>query len=330
MAVVVCTHSTARDQVETRHPAGRWHTWVMRTGKGRWGPRALMLMGFIIFAVAAAAIAYPLWWNHRSETAGHGLLREHLLMRHQTSDTSRCTPSLPSRYSRGMHLVGILEIPSLGVRAPVLQGLSDPVLNVAAGHDPTSPWPGGPGESIIEAHDVSYFARISALKRGDRVIWVDACTEQTFRVVATEISAPQAEIFPPPDWAGSGADHLLSDERPLLDAGPFRRRGRYGVRRAPDHAPAEAYRPHPAPARPRSARPRRQGPHLAEQLHPAWSPVERPDTRRRPSSRAPPASTPRSLRSSPTSAPRRRSPPATPPGGTISPFPGCPCRWPGR
>ncbi len=174
----------------------------MRTGKGRWGPRALMLMGFIIFAAAAAAIAYPLWWNHRSETTGNSLLREHLLMRHQTSDASRCTPSLPSRYSRSMHLDGILEIPSLGVRAPVLQGLSGSVLNVAAGHDSNSPWPGGPGESIIEAHDVSYFARISALKRGARVIWVDACTEQTFRVVATEISAPHAEIFPPPDGRG--------------------------------------------------------------------------------------------------------------------------------
>jgi len=173
----------------------------MRTGKGRWGPRALMLAGLITFATSAAAIAYPLWWNHRSETAGHGLLREHLV-RHRTSDTSRCAPSLPSRYTRSMRLEGILEIPSLRVRAPVVQGLSDLVLNVAAGHDPASPWPGGLGESVIEAHDVSYFARISALRRGDRVIWVDACTELTFRVVATEISAPGAEIFPPSDGRG--------------------------------------------------------------------------------------------------------------------------------
>jgi len=161
-----------------------------------------MLTGFIIVAVAAAAIAYPLWWNHRSETTGNSLLREHLRMRPQTSDTTRCTPSLPSRYSRRMHLDGILEIPSIGVRAPVLQGLADSVLNVAAGHDSTSPWPGGLGESVIEAHDVSYFTRISALKPGDRVIWVDACTEQTFRVVETEISVPRAEIFPPPDGRG--------------------------------------------------------------------------------------------------------------------------------
>jgi sortase A len=173
----------------------------MRTGKGRWGPRALMLMGVIIFAAAAVAIAYPLWWNHRSQKTGNGLLHEHLI-RHQIPDTSRCTPSFPSRYSRSMHLDGVLEIPWLGVRAPVLQGLSGSVLNVAAGHDSTSPWPGALGESIIEAHDVSYFARISALKRGDRVIWVNACTELIFRVIATKILAPGAKIFPPPDGRG--------------------------------------------------------------------------------------------------------------------------------
>lgn len=161
-----------------------------------------MLIGFTVFAVAVAAIAYPLWWTHRSEATGNGLLREHLLVRQHTSDTRRCTPSLPPRHSLSRHLDGILEIPSLGVRAPVLQGLSDSVINVAAGHDPFSPWPGAPGESIIEAHDVSYFSRISALTRGDRVIWVDACAEQTFRVVATEVSVPGAKIFPPPDGRG--------------------------------------------------------------------------------------------------------------------------------
>jgi sortase A len=180
----------------------RWHTERMRTDKGRWGPRALMLTGLIISAAAAGAVAYPLWWNQRSETIGNDLIHEHLLVRQHPSDIGGCAASVPSRSSRSMHLAGILEIPSLGVRAPVLQGLSDSVLNVAVGHDSSSPWPGGTGESIIEAHDVSYFARISALKPGDRVIWVDACTEQTFRVIATEISAPGAAIFPPTDGRG--------------------------------------------------------------------------------------------------------------------------------
>jgi hypothetical protein len=92
-----------------------------------------MLTGFIVFAVGISAIAYPLWWNHRSETTGNDLLREHLVVRHHISGPPGCTPSLPSGYSRSMHLDGILEIPSLSVRAPVLQGLSDSVLNVAAG-----------------------------------------------------------------------------------------------------------------------------------------------------------------------------------------------------
>jgi LPXTG-site transpeptidase (sortase) family protein len=174
----------------------------MRTGNGGWLASAVRLIGLIILAGAAAAVAYPLWWNHRSEATGNRLLREHLLMRHEASGSPRCTPSLPSRFSRSSHLDGILEFPSLGVRVPVLQGLSDSVLNVAAGHDSISPWPGGVGESIIEAHDVSYFTRISALRRGQLVIWVDACTEFTFQVVGTEILAPGAEIFPPPDGRG--------------------------------------------------------------------------------------------------------------------------------
>jgi LPXTG-site transpeptidase (sortase) family protein len=161
-----------------------------------------MLTGLIVVGVAVAAMAYPLWWNHRSETTANRLLREHLVARHHPADTPRCTPAPPSSYSRSMHLAGILEIPSLGMKAPVLQGLSDSVLNVAVGHDSVTPWPGAPGESIIEGHDVSYFARISALKRGDRVIWFDACTERIFRVVAKEISVPGAEIFPPPDGRG--------------------------------------------------------------------------------------------------------------------------------
>jgi sortase A len=174
----------------------------MQAAKGCWLARALMLTGLIVMAAAVGAIAYPLWWIHRSEATGYDLLREHLLVRPHTRGTHRCMPTRPQRYSRSVHLAGILEIPSLGVRAPVLQGLSDSVLNVAAGHDSTSPWPGRLGESVIEAHDVGYFARISALRRGDRVIWLDACTEQTFRVVSTEVSAPGTEILPPPNGRG--------------------------------------------------------------------------------------------------------------------------------
>ncbi len=190
----------------------------MWRGNGPWLARVLMLTGVIIVTVAVAAVAYPLWWNHRSEATGNSLLREHLLVRHQTSGAPRCTPSPPSRY--GSHLDGILEIPSLGVRAPVLQGLSDSVLNVAAGHDSITPWPGGVGESIIEAHDVSYFTRISALRRGDRVIWVGACTQHTFRVIATEIAAPGAQIFP--TSGGRGLALITCDPTNALFWTPYR------------------------------------------------------------------------------------------------------------
>src|SRR5260370_16116812 len=104
----------------------------MWRGKGPWLARVLMLTGVIIVTVAVAAVAYPLWWNHRSEATGNSLLREHLLVRHQTSGAPRCTPSPPSRY--GSHLDRPLAIPSLGRRAPVLQGPSAPALHAAPRH----------------------------------------------------------------------------------------------------------------------------------------------------------------------------------------------------
>jgi LPXTG-site transpeptidase (sortase) family protein len=79
----------------------------------------------------------------------------------------------------------------------VLEGLTDQVLSVAAGHDPTSPWPGGSGESVLESHDVSYFSRIGQLKKGDDVVWVDHCSQLTFKVIGHEVVTPGAYLSPP-------------------------------------------------------------------------------------------------------------------------------------
>jgi LPXTG-site transpeptidase (sortase) family protein len=98
--------------------------------------------------------------------------------------------------------VGVLEIPELDVRAPVVQGVTDSVLNIAVGHDPVSPWPGVPGLSIVEAHDVSYFANISSLHVGQRLTWIDGCGTSTFRVVSSEVASPGSPLPAPPGGVG--------------------------------------------------------------------------------------------------------------------------------
>jgi LPXTG-site transpeptidase (sortase) family protein len=167
--------------------------------------------------VMGAGIAYPLWWDARSAAGGKRLLHESF----ETSTTTTtvttvttksgkgkartaavCEPFLPSAQSQSAHLVGVLEIPELDVRAPVVQGVSDSVLNIAVGHDAASPWPGLPGLSILEAHDVSYFSDISNLRVGQSLTWVDGCGTSTFRVVSTEVAAPGSPLAAPSGGTG--------------------------------------------------------------------------------------------------------------------------------
>lgn len=96
----------------------------------------------------------------------------------------------------------ILAIPAIGLEAPVLQGLGDPVLNEAIGHDPASVWPGVHGISILLAHDVSFFSGLGGVRVGDQVAWIDDCRRLVFRVDRVEVIQPGARLPPPPNGIG--------------------------------------------------------------------------------------------------------------------------------
>ena len=178
----------------------------MRSPRSGW---VLTVVGVVLIGAAAIGVGYPLWWDHRAAAGGQALLHEHLGSQPPATGTGpsgtqgkTCRPILPSKNSSSTHLAGILEVPQLQLRAPVLQGLGDPVLNIAVGHDPVSPWPGEMGESVVEAHDVSYFSGISSLKPGSQIIWHDACAESVFKVTRSEIVTPGTVLQTPPDGRG--------------------------------------------------------------------------------------------------------------------------------
>jgi sortase A len=90
---------------------------------------------------------------------------------------------------------GLLEIPKLGVTAPVEQGSGDTQLDVAVGHDPHSVWPGATGNSVLAAHDVSYFVRLPELSAGDTILYVAPCTTYAFSVSGQRIVSPGSAIY---------------------------------------------------------------------------------------------------------------------------------------
>ena len=81
----------------------------------------------------------------------------------------------------------LLEVPSLGLVAPVREGASDAVLNDAVGHIPASAWPGHLGTSVFAAHDVTWFSRIDGLMPGDEIRYVTPCLTYTYRVTSHRV-----------------------------------------------------------------------------------------------------------------------------------------------
>jgi LPXTG-site transpeptidase (sortase) family protein len=90
---------------------------------------------------------------------------------------------------------GLLEIPKLGVTAPVEQGSGDAQLDVAVGHDPYSVWPGATGNSVLAAHDVGYFERLPKLSTGDTILYVAPCSTYAFSVSRHGIVSPGSPVY---------------------------------------------------------------------------------------------------------------------------------------
>lgn len=158
----------------------------------------------LLLALAVGATAYPIWWNHRSTRVGNLLIqraRSHGgLASGRGGAPEGCGPGTEPVAIRADP--GVLQIPALDLTAPVLQGLGNPVLNVAVGRDPATVWPGARGESLLLAHDVSYFSGLDRLRVGDRLVWRLGCERAVFRVIATAVSAPGAVVPVPASGAG--------------------------------------------------------------------------------------------------------------------------------
>ena len=163
-------------------------------------------IGIVLVTAAAVGIAYPIWWNNRSATGAANLLRKDLTKLQQTSKGAASTRTVGSTQSASQTCKadpgpGILSIPKLSLTAPVEQGLTDGVLNIAIGHDPSTSWPGPNSASLFAAHDVSFFSRLNQLSPGDIITYTVPCATYTFKVEGARITSPGSPISVPNEGA---------------------------------------------------------------------------------------------------------------------------------
>jgi LPXTG-site transpeptidase (sortase) family protein len=162
---------------------------------------ATLVAGVLLVLGALTAIAYPCWWTHRERSAERSLVASAPdPVERPASPAAHGAPC--SQTGRKSAVSGVLVIPALGLAAPVIEGLSDRVLSVAVGHDPATPEPGGPGEAILEAHDVSYFSALGRLRPGDEVIWAAGCRRWVFKTILTTVAQAGTLLPTPPSGSG--------------------------------------------------------------------------------------------------------------------------------
>lgn len=155
-----------------------------------------------MMSVASIATAFVLAGNivfflDRSSTQGAALVHAErgLIAAAARNGAAACRPAPAAARGTGSRPDGLLEAPSLGLVAPVLQGTSDAVLNDAVGHAAASVWPGQQGTSVLSAHDVTWFSKITQLKPGDVVRYVTPCRTYTYRVTSHDIVQAGSPVY---------------------------------------------------------------------------------------------------------------------------------------
>lgn len=148
--------------------------------------RLRIIAGGSLFALAIAGVSYPLIWQHHQNTDGRRLITQDRL--HSSALTNGSKTCLARSGP------GVLTIPSINLTAPVSQGLSDAVLAVSLGHDPSTSWPSKGTTSLLAGHDVGYLNQDTKLQPGDTINYQEPCATLHFVVTSHVIAKPGQHI----------------------------------------------------------------------------------------------------------------------------------------
>ncbi|MSY76316.1 MAG: sortase [Actinobacteria bacterium] len=89
--------------------------------------------------------------------------------------------------------LGIIEIPRIGIKMTMLEGIRLTTLDRGPGHWPGTAMPGKAGNVVVAGHRTSHtkpFRHLEALAPGDEVIFTMPDGRFVYRVVGTEIVTP--------------------------------------------------------------------------------------------------------------------------------------------
>jgi sortase A len=168
------------------------------TPRRRWGYRVLIMVGVLLVASAVTWQTRATLWTTHSNRVGRSLIQKLEAAQHKAAATTKGTGAACTATASAGGPQGLLLIPAIGLTAPVEEGTDDAQLDVAVGHVPGSVWPGTTGNSVLEAHDVSYFVNIDQLNPGDTITYETPCTTYVYTVQGHQVIKQGSPVYNTP------------------------------------------------------------------------------------------------------------------------------------
>jgi len=155
----------------------------------RWGQR-------ILFAIAGVTLGYCVFfladmWFYQKRLDEEF---ERLAARASLKTPAAAQPAVVQKGG----VVGLLEIPRLGVSAVVAEGTDEGTLRHAVGHIENTALPGQSGNVGIAGHRDTFFRPLRNIRRDDIILLTTPWAQYRYRVTSTRVVAPEAvEVLAP-------------------------------------------------------------------------------------------------------------------------------------
>lgn len=191
----------------------------MSKKKKNWIGKIFTITGLLLFAAALALSVYNLWDGYRAEQSREKLLEEYRDKNQNISGEGEQAeesdgqipdyqlnpememPEITLEDLDGAACIGVLEIPKIDLKLPVLSEWSYPLLKKAPCRYSGSAYL---DNLVIAAHNYrTHFGKLKELETGDEVIFTDAAGNRfEYKVAAVEALTPQSvEDMTSGEWA---------------------------------------------------------------------------------------------------------------------------------
>ncbi len=162
----------------------------------RRGERLFFLFGFVALALCGALLGRAWFfqiyedWAFEQELQG-GLVSYREFVAETVSFSPTPPPNLGFDGAGGGSIVGRIEIPRIGLKTMILEGVSQRTLALAVGHIPGPALPGAAGNVGLAGHRDTFFRTLRGVKPGDTIVLTTLSGSYEYEVKSCEVVTPR-------------------------------------------------------------------------------------------------------------------------------------------